>query len=76
MNQKLSKYKLEITGLVIGAIAGWCYWFFVGCASGTCPITSSPVISTIYGGILGALGISLFKKETGKSNKKQSVENE
>lgn len=63
----ISKYKMEIVGLVIGAVAGWCYWYFVGCASGTCAITSSPFISTIYGGVMGALAMSAFRKEPGKT---------
>lgn len=38
-----------------GAAGGYLYYRFVGCASGACPITSNPVISTLYGGILGFL---------------------
>ena len=69
----LSKYKLEIAGLIIGAIAGWCYWYFVGCASGTCPITSKPLNSAIYGAVLGALVLSLLKKDKQiKSNNKSN----
>lgn len=40
---------------VLGAVGGYCYYRFVGCASGTCPITSNPHISTLYGGIIGFL---------------------
>lgn len=47
MGAKLVKYRLEIAGLIIGAISGWCYWYFVGCASGTCPITSKPLNSAL-----------------------------
>lgn len=65
MKTILSKYKLALAGAVTGAIGGWCYWYFVGCASGTCPITSSPMISTLYGALLGMLAFNLFKKETG-----------
>ncbi|CUT02708.1 DUF6132 family protein [Candidatus Chrysopegis kryptomonas] len=36
-----------------GALAGYLYYFFIGCKSGTCPITSNPYFSTLYGGILG-----------------------
>ncbi|MEO6305461.1 MAG: DUF6132 family protein, partial [Bacteroidia bacterium] len=43
MKSLITKYKLEIIGAAVGSIAGWCYWYFVGCASGTCAITSSPV---------------------------------
>lgn len=63
MIKTILKYKLEVAGLIAGAIGGWCYWYFVGCASGTCAITSSPVNSTIYGGIMGVLTFGLFKKK-------------
>jgi hypothetical protein len=44
-----------IIGIVLGAVAGFAYYRFVGCASGACPITSNPYISTIYGAVMGAL---------------------
>ena len=66
MNKMLIKYWLEILGILIGAIAGLCYWYFVGCASGTCLITSRPVNSTLYGAVLGVLVFSMFKKKAAK----------
>jgi len=42
-------------GLVIGAAGGYLYWYYVGCTSGSCAITSSPVNSTMYGGVVGLL---------------------
>ncbi len=68
MSHFLSKYKLEIAGLFVGAIAGFCYWYFVGCASGQCAITSKPLNSSLYGAISGALIFGLFKKNESKSN--------
>ena len=38
-----------------GGIGGFFYWQQVGCLTGTCPITSSPVISSLYGGVMGFL---------------------
>ena len=40
---------------VVGAVGGFLYYRLVGCASGACPITSNPYISTIYGGVIGTL---------------------
>lgn len=61
MRSVLLKYRLEILGVAIGAVAGWCYWYFVGCASGTCPITSKPLNSNLYGALMGYLLFSMFK---------------
>lgn len=54
---------LIIAGGVAGAVGGYLYWYFIGCNSGTCPITSSPINSTLYGIVLGGLFFSLFKKK-------------
>jgi len=53
---------LSLIGFVLGAIAGYLYYYNVGCENGTCLITSSPVISTLYGALLGGLTASLLKK--------------
>jgi hypothetical protein len=39
--------------VIIGGIAGFLYYRFVGCASGTCAITSNPYMSIIFGGLFG-----------------------
>jgi hypothetical protein len=39
----------------VGAIGGFAYYYFIGCASGTCPISSNPYISTAYGIVMGLL---------------------
>lgn len=57
------KYRLELLGSIIGAAAGFIYWKFIGCASGTCAITSSATNSTIYGTVMGGLVFSLFPKK-------------
>ena len=44
-----------VIGMVAGGGLGFVYYKFVGCASGACPLTSNPFISTIYGGVVGAL---------------------
>jgi len=46
---------LLAAGFLIGALAGWLYWRFVGCHGGSCPIWSNPWISTGYGGVFGWL---------------------
>jgi hypothetical protein len=63
MTNWIAKNKLSIIGITLGAIAGFLYWNFVGCASGTCMITSKPMNSTLYGGLMGYLLLNIFKKE-------------
>lgn len=57
------KHKIAIIGIAIGALIGFIYYSKIGCISGTCAITSSPVNSTLYGALLGYLFIGLFKKD-------------
>jgi hypothetical protein len=52
---------LLLIGVLLGALAGWLYWSQVGCASGTCAITSSPINSTLYGALLGGLLANSFR---------------
>lgn len=56
------KNLLIISGIALGLIAGYLYWHFYGCTE-SCAITSNPRNSTLYGGMMGGLVFSLFKKE-------------
>ena len=55
MKMLLKRYWLPVTGILLGALGGYLYWRFVGCATGTCPITSSPFASTVWGAAIGGL---------------------
>ncbi len=64
MKQKMKKW-LSIRTLLftlLGMLAGYLYYRFVGCVNGTCFISSDPVISMIYMGLLGFLISGLFGK--------------
>ncbi len=50
MNKKLF---IKIGATVLGGLIGFSYYYFIGCKSGTCPITGSPYISTAYGAVAG-----------------------
>lgn len=39
--------------VTIGGMAGFLYYYFVGCNSGSCGITSNPYMSVVWGGLLG-----------------------
>lgn len=64
----MTKKAILITGigLVVGAIAGYLYYFYVGCASGTCAITSKPLNSSLYGALMGGLVFNMFVKSPKK----------
>ena len=57
---------LTSIGIVVGAVAGYLYYHFAGCASGTCTITSKPLNSTMYGSLMGGLLFNMFVKEEKK----------
>jgi hypothetical protein len=58
------KNYLPIIGIFVGAIVGYFYWKEVGCASGTCMISSKPLNSLLYFAVLGFLVFSMFKKDS------------
>lgn len=65
MNMKswLFSYRWSILAGVIGAVVGGMYAYFIGCHSGGCSITSSPVNSSAYGFVMGFLSANIFKTE-------------
>ncbi|MES2648035.1 MAG: DUF6132 family protein [Bacteroidota bacterium] len=63
MKHLVSRNWLLIVGAFLGAVAGFMYWKMIGCSSGTCAITSKPLNSSLYFGMIGALVAGLFKKE-------------
>ena len=57
------KYKRDLIGITLGAVAGFLYWKLVGCSNGTCMITSKPINSTLYGALMGFLVAGIFTKK-------------
>jgi hypothetical protein len=50
---------------LLGALGGYAYYYFIGCNSGACPISSNPWISTAYGagiGIIMTIGEGMKQK--------------
>lgn len=61
MKKILKGWIWYLVGAVIGVIGGYFYWKFIGCKSGTCMITSKPLNSMLYFGLMGALVVGMFK---------------
>lgn len=49
--------------VIFGAAAGYLFYANVGCVTGSCPITSNPISSVLYGGVIGYL-LSSFTLRT------------
>jgi urea transporter len=52
--------KWQLIGVLLGSILGYFYYRFIGCSAGTCKITSNPIVSTLYGGLMGYLLIDML----------------
>ncbi len=59
----ISKNRGALIGISLGAVAGFMYYYFIGCANGSCLISSNPFISTPYGALMGFLAAGIFKKK-------------
>ncbi|MBS3944358.1 MAG: hypothetical protein KGZ42_02570 [Melioribacter sp.] len=59
--QFIIKKALPVLG---GALLGYAYYYFIGCYSGTCPITSNPYISTFYGALIAFILVLPTKKKS------------
>ncbi|WP_309993480.1 MULTISPECIES: DUF6132 family protein [Dyadobacter] len=60
---KKTSILFPFAGIAIGSILGYLYYHFIGCSSGTCPITSNPATSAAYGAVMGGLLISSLVKK-------------
>lgn len=58
----------KVSPILIGAGLGYAYYYFIGCYGGSCPITSNPYITTLYGGLLGLILAFPGKKENKNGN--------
>ncbi|NLX65631.1 MAG: hypothetical protein GXZ19_02485 [Bacteroidales bacterium] len=69
------KHWLKMVGILVGALVGYIYYHYVGCLSGTCPITSNPYRMMIYGALVGYLLFDLFSSDRKPKNAKEISNN-
>ncbi len=74
MKNLLLMHWLKIVGMLVGALGGYIYYVKVGCLSGTCPITSDPTNSMLYGALMGFLLFGLFTKSPKKEPANEKVD--
>ena len=68
-----AKYKVLIYGS-IGALLGYAYYYFIGCNSGGCPLTSTWYVTTGYGALMGVTFGFPTKSKKKESEQKDSDE--
>ncbi|MDA3953632.1 MAG: hypothetical protein PF485_08300 [Bacteroidales bacterium] len=78
MKDFITKHKFGFILIVPGIIAGYLYWKYVGCMSGTCAIQSNWHTMILFGGLIGYfLGDSIDdivkKRKTKKEKDEQST---
>ena len=73
-NCKLTSILRAIALPLVGSAGGWLYYRYVGCAAGTCAVTSSPWLSTGFGCVLGSLLYTVLRPGRGKGQNGDGAE--
>ncbi len=73
---KLDKNLLikKVLPVIGGGLLGYAYYYFIGCTSGSCPITSNPYISTFYGALIAFILVFPSKKKDDGIRKENNQE--
>jgi len=70
MKEILKNNIITLSGIILGALGGYLYWYFIGCATGTCPLTSNWFIMLIYGLLTGGLIGNIVQDKVQSSKRK------
>ncbi len=65
MKERMKKWIRPALFIIGGALLGLAYYALAGCTTGSCAITSNPVSSMIYAGVIGWLLSGAFGGECG-----------
>ena len=60
VKENLKNWLIPLLFTLGGALVGLAYYYFVGCATGSCAITSNPINSMVYMGLIGWLLSGVF----------------
>jgi membrane protein DedA with SNARE-associated domain len=69
----LKQYRLTILFTLLGALAGYAYWYFIGCQTGTCPLKSVWYYNVIFGSLIGYLVGDSIREAIEKKKAKQAT---
>jgi len=72
MERIFNRYWKKALFALIGAALGFAYWRFIGCTSGTCPLTANWHTSTFFGALIGLLA----SPSIGKTSPEPAAEND
>lgn len=61
MEQFIKRNIIPLIFTLVGAVAGFLYWKFIGCKTGSCPIKSNWYLMVLYGVLAGYLVGDLVK---------------
>jgi hypothetical protein len=65
----IQKNKRYVIGALVGAVGGYAYYYFIGCANGVCAIKSNPYTMTAYGVFMGSLFFDMIHGFINPKNK-------
>jgi hypothetical protein len=74
MSNLINRYWQSALFAVVGAGVGFAYWRFIGCSTGTCPLTANWTSSTLMGGLVGLLAAPAWQKNN--ANQDKTIEND
>jgi xanthine/uracil permease len=66
---------LSVSGVLAGGAGGFLYYYFIGCQTGSCAITSNPWLSILWGAAFGYLVFDFFKKKKQAQAKSDQTNN-
>lgn len=60
--------------ILLGGLSGFAYWYFIGCTTGSCPLTANPYSSTIIGLLIGVFASFLLFKNSSERKSKVDIQ--
>ncbi|MFW5805837.1 MAG: hypothetical protein ACOCVX_04840 [Bacteroidales bacterium] len=72
MKEFFKKHKFAILLTLAGLVAGWLYYYYVGCLTGTCPLQKLWYYDMALGGLLGMVVGDLIDARIKKRKPKQN----